>query len=39
MGAGDCLVGVEKLADELAGPRPPRVLDVRWPVPWRAGHV
>lgn len=39
MGAANSLVGVDALAAELAGPRPPRVLDVRWPVPWPAGHV
>lgn len=39
MGAADCLVAVETLADELAGPRAPRLLDVRWPVPWPAGRV
>lgn len=33
------LIAVERLADELAGPRPPRLLDVRWPVPWPAGGV
>ncbi len=39
MGGADTLVGVDALAAELAGPRPPRLLDVRWPVPWPAGHV
>lgn len=31
------LVDVDTLAAELAGPTPPRLLDVRWPVPW-PGH-
>ncbi|GAA0627115.1 sulfurtransferase [Sporichthya brevicatena] len=39
MGGANSLVGVDALAAELAGPRPPRLLDVRWPVPWPAGHV
>jgi thiosulfate/3-mercaptopyruvate sulfurtransferase len=33
------LVGVDRLAAELAGPNPPRLLDVRWPVAWPAGNV
>ena len=39
MGASECLVGVEALAVELDGPRPPRLLDIRWPVPWPAVHL
>lgn len=39
MGATDSLVGADALAAELAGPLPPRLLDVRWPVPWPAGNV
>lgn len=39
MGAAQCLVSVDGLAAELAGPRSPRLLDVRWPVPWPAGHL
>ena len=42
------LVSVEELAAELAGPRPPVLLDVRWPIPtigpadragYLAGHI
>jgi thiosulfate/3-mercaptopyruvate sulfurtransferase len=39
VGGADSLVGVDALAADLAGPKPPRLLDVRWPVPWPAGHV
>jgi thiosulfate/3-mercaptopyruvate sulfurtransferase len=33
------LVSVEQLARELSGARRPRLLDVRWPVPWPGGQV
>jgi thiosulfate/3-mercaptopyruvate sulfurtransferase len=33
------LIAIDRLAGELAGPQPPRLLDVRWPVPWPAGGV
>lgn len=39
MGAAHCLVSVEALAAELGASRPPRLLDVRWPVPWPAAHL
>ena len=39
VGAADCLVTVDVLAAELERPRPPRLLDVRWPVPWPAAHL
>lgn len=39
MGARECLVEAEALSTELAGSGPPRLLDIRWPVPWPAVHL
>lgn len=39
MSAADHLIAASTLAAALAGPRPPRLLDVRWPVPWPAAHL